>query len=87
MQDSFTGGGAQADTARTENTIHTTDIVSWTHGRHYLRFGAHIPQISRRAVDDRTNRLGTFNFSSLQDFTSSNPYQFTVQQGPGRGLY
>lgn len=44
-------------------------------------------QLSRRAVDDRSNRLGTFNFNSVADFENRTPYQFTVQQGIGRGLF
>lgn len=87
VQDAFTGGGAQADSARTENTIHLSDIVSWTHRRHYFRFGANIPQISRRALDDRTNRLGTFVFDSLAGYLSNQPDVWTAQQGAGRGLY
>jgi hypothetical protein len=87
VQDSFTGGGAQMDQARTENTIHITDVVSWIRGKSYMRFGASIPQMSRRAVDDQSNRLGTFNFSSIADYENASPYEFTVQRGPGRGLY
>jgi hypothetical protein len=87
IQDSFTGGGAQADLNRTENTVHINEIVSWTYKNHYIRFGFNGPQISRRAVDDQTNRLGTFNFNSLTDYTNSTAYVFTQQQGIGRGLY
>jgi hypothetical protein len=83
----FTGGGAQADLARTENTIHVNEVVSWSHGPHYLRFGVQLPQFSRRAVDDRTNRLGTFSFASLADYAGNRPYVFTAQRGVGRGLY
>ncbi len=84
---SFVGGGAQADLARTENTIHVNEIVSWSHGKHYLRAGVQLPQFSRRAVDDHTNRLGTLKFASLSDYTGNVPYVFTAQQGIGRGLY
>lgn len=87
VQDSFVGGGAQADIARTENTLHITEAVSWTHGKHYVRFGANIPQISRRALNDDTNRLGTFGFNSLSDYLGSHPYVWTAQQGTGRGVY
>jgi hypothetical protein len=83
----FTGGGAQADINRTENTIHISEVVSWTHKNHYIRFGANIPQLSRRAVGDQTNRLGTFNFGSLDAYNNATPYAFTQQQGTGRGLY
>jgi outer membrane receptor protein involved in Fe transport len=87
----FTGGGAQADVARTENTIHVNEVISWAHGRHYLRAGIQLPQFSRRAVDDHTNRLGTYQFASLANYALPNsggtPYVFTAQQGVGRGLY
>ena len=86
---SFTGGGAQADIARTENTIHVNEVVSLSQGKHYLRFGVQLPQFSKRAVDDHTNRLGTFAFASLQNYTppTGTPYVFTQQSGIGRGLY
>jgi hypothetical protein len=84
---SFVGGGAQADLARTENTIHVNEVVSWSHRNHYLRAGIQLPQFSRRAVDDHTNRLGTFKFASLASFEGGTPYVYTAQQGTGRGLY
>ena len=84
---SFIGGGAQADTAKTENTIHVNEIVTWSHGRHYIRAGIQLPQFSRRAVDDHTNRLGTYKFSSLSNYSGNTPFVFTAQQGPGRALY
>lgn len=87
VQDAFTGGGAQGDVYRTEHTVGLIEVVAWTHGKHYYRFGVSIPQISRRAVNDHTNRQGTFNFSSLTDYANANPYRFTIQQGIGRGLY
>jgi hypothetical protein len=84
---SFIGGGAQADLARTENTIHVNEIVTWSHGKHYIRAGVQLPQFSRRAVDDHTNRLGTFKFASLSSYAGNTPYVFTAQQGVGRALY
>jgi outer membrane receptor protein involved in Fe transport len=84
---SFIGGGAQADLGRTENTIHVNEIATWSHGKHYIRAGVQLPQFSRRAVDDHTNRLGTFAFSSLANYATNTPYVFTAQQGVGRGLY
>lgn len=62
---SFTGGGAQADFLQTENNLKINDTVNWTHGRHYVAFGVNIPNLSRRAWEDRSNRLGTFNYASL----------------------
>jgi hypothetical protein len=84
---SFIGGGAQADVVRTENTIHVNEIITWSHGKHYIRAGIQLPQFSRRAVDDKTNRLGTSKYSSLATYNANTPYVFTAQQGPGRALY
>jgi hypothetical protein len=88
---SFTKGGAQADVSRTENTIHVNEVMSWSHKKHYVRFGVQLPQFSRRAVDDRTNHLGTYGYASLANYTGNTPYIFTQQLGPGggtgRGIY
>ncbi len=84
---SFVGGGAQADVERTENTIHVNEILTWSHKKHYIRVGVQLPQFSRRAVDDHTNRLGTYKFASLTNYAGSTPYVYTAQQGVGRGLY
>jgi hypothetical protein len=91
---SFTGGGAQADLHRSENTIHVNEVITWSRGKHYVRAGIQLPQFSRRAVDDRTDRLGTFKFDSLAACGNATPtcaggtaYVFTAQQGSGRGLY
>ena len=46
-----------------------------------------LPQFSKRAVDDHTNRLGTFTFASLANYSSNTPYVLTAQQGLGRALY
>ena len=84
---SFTGGGAQADFLQTENNLKINDTVSWTHGRHYVAFGVNIPNLSRRAWEDRSNRLGTFNYASLSDYQAERPYSFTQQAGPGRSIF
>ena len=84
---SFVGGGAQADVERTENTIHVNEVVTWSHKKHYIRAGVQLPQFSRRAVDDHSNRLGTYRFSSLTSYAGGTPYVYTAQQGVGRGLY
>lgn len=83
----FTGGGAQADSLNTENNLKINDIVSWTHGHHYVKFGVNIPNLSRRAWEDHSNRIGTFNFSSLSDYDAEIPYSFTQQTGVGRTVF
>jgi hypothetical protein len=83
----FTGGGAQADVLTTENNLKINDVVSWSHGRHYLKFGVNIPNLSRRAWEDHANRQGTFNFSSLASYNAQQPYSFTQQEGVGRTTF
>jgi hypothetical protein len=84
---SFTAGGAQADLLNTENNLKINDIVSWSHKRHYVKFGVNIPNLSRRAWEDHSNRIGTFNFSSLAAFDANTPYSFTQQTGTGRAVF
>lgn len=83
----FIGGGAQGDLLATENNLKINDIVSWTRGRHYVKFGVNIPNLSRRAWEDHSNREGTFNFSSLADYEANTPYSFTQQTGIGRTVF
>ncbi|MFC5861832.1 TonB-dependent receptor domain-containing protein [Acidicapsa dinghuensis] len=86
---SATFGGAQADILNTENNMKFNDTVSWSHGRHYFKFGVNVPNVSRRAWEDHSNELGTFSFSSVQNYDASapSPYAFTQQQGPGRSVF
>ncbi len=78
---SFTGGGAQADTLRTEYHFDGTDILTFTAGKHELKFGIDVPDISRRGRDDDTNQLGTYSFASLNDYTRKSPFSYLVQSG------
>ena len=84
---SFSGGGAQADMLDTENNIKINDIVSLNRGRHFVKTGIVIPNLSRRAWEDHANRLGTFKFASFADYQAQNPYAFTQQTGPGRAVF
>jgi hypothetical protein len=83
----FTSGGAQADLLNTENNLKVNDIVSWSHKRHYVKFGVNIPNLSRRGWEDHSNRIGTWNYSSLSDYQANTPYSFTQQTGPGRTVF
>jgi hypothetical protein len=79
----FTGGGAQANYRKTEYHFDGTDIVTWTSGRQEIKFGVDVPDISRRAFDDFTNRQGTYSFASLAEYTAANPFTYLVQSGQG----
>ena len=77
----FTAGGAQADSRRTEYHFDGTDFATYASGKHQLSFGIDIPDISRRGLDDFTNRAGTYTFASSADFTAGNPTTYLVQTG------
>ena len=83
----FTGGGAQADRLQTENHTNINDIVSWTVGKHQIKTGINVPDISRRGLDDYTNFGGTYTFSSLQDYVARRPFSLVQQQGNGHVVF
>jgi hypothetical protein len=79
----FTAGGAQADSRRTEYHFDGTDFATYASGKHQLSFGVDIPDISRRGLDDFTNRAGAYTFASSADFTAGIPTTYLVQTGQG----
>ena len=82
----FTAGGAQADSRRTEYHFDGTDFVSYASGKHQLSFGVDIPDISRRGLDDFTNRNGTYTFSCSPLSTTTCipvPSTYLLQTGSG----
>lgn len=87
VQNAFVGGGAQATQLNTENNVEVRDVLSWSHKKHTISAGIAIPNMSRRGLDDYSNRLGTFNFATLQDYVDGRPYSFTRQQGPDHFVY
>jgi hypothetical protein len=87
VQGAFTGGGAQADQLRTEHHFDLTEVMSYQRGKHQVKFGVDIPDVSRRGFNDHTNFGGTFYFSSLQDYQNSRPYSFIYQSGNGRLMF
>jgi len=79
----FTAGGAQADSRRTEYHFDGTDFATYASGKHQVSFGIDIPDISRRGLDDFTNRAGTYTFASPADYSASTPATYLVQTGQG----
>jgi Carboxypeptidase regulatory-like domain len=79
----FTAGGAQADTRRTEYHFDGTDFATYASGKQQLSFGVDIPDISRRGLDDFTNRAGTYTFASAADYSAATPATYLVQTGQG----
>src|SRR5262249_47713781 len=85
--DAFTGGGAQADRLQTENHVAFNEILSWTSGKHFIKTGINVPDISRRGLDDYTNFGGTYSFSTLQDYLNHHPFSLVRQQGEGHLVF
>ncbi len=83
VQDAFTGGGGQADRRTTENHVQFNDILSWTQGKHFVRSGVNVPDISRRGFSDQTSFGGTFSFATLGDYLNNRPFLFSINQGDG----
>ncbi len=83
----FTGGGGQADRRGTETQVQINEIISLNQGKHFLRGGVNIPDITRRGLSDRSNFVGTFSFSNLEDFLNNRPYLFSINQGDGRLVF
>ncbi len=78
----FTAGGAQADSRRTEYHFDGTDFATYANGKHQLSFGIDVPDISRRGLDDFTNRGGTYTFATYSPAAPS-PATYLLQTGQG----
>jgi hypothetical protein len=83
VQDAFTGGGGQADRRTTENHVQLNEFLSLTHGKHFVRVGLNIPDISRRGFSDEANFGGTFTFATLEDYLNNHPFLYSINQGDG----
>jgi outer membrane receptor protein involved in Fe transport len=85
--DAFTGGGAQADLLRTEYHAQLMEMLSYSTGKHLIKMGINIPDLSRRGLNNNINSAGTFYFSSLSDYQQRRPYSFVQQQGNGHLVF
>jgi outer membrane receptor protein involved in Fe transport len=85
--DAFTGGGTQADQLRTEYHAQMMEMLSYSTGKHLLKGGINIPDLSRRGLNNNTNSTGTFYFSSLSDYQQQRPFSFIQQQGNGHVVF
>ncbi len=96
----FTGGSAQSDSLATEYNARLSDIVTWMHGKHLVKYGIEVPHMSRRAYDDETNELGTYTFgptlaadgttvlaTALENYASGLPSGFSVNTGDTHFIY
>ena len=75
-------------------------MMTWTRGRHLVKFGVGIPHINRRAFDDNTNALGTYTFgptlaadgvtvlqSALEQLRANHPSGFSQNSGEVHFIY
>ena len=96
----FNGGSAQNDSLGTEYNFRMSDMVTWTYGHHTVKFGAGIPHLSRRIMDDNTNNLGSYTFAptlaadnvtvlstALENYVANLPSGFTQNTGVNRFVY
>ncbi len=83
----FTGGGAQADSRRTEYHFDGTEFLTYVNGTQQLLFGEDIPDISPRGMDDFTNTIGIYTFANLLDFQNTLPGTYLVQKGSGHVVF
>jgi len=100
VQGDFLSGSAQNDALSTEYNFRVSDMVTWTHGRHLLKFGVGTPHISRRGFDDNTNALGTYTYgptlasdgvtvlqSALQNYTANLLSGYSKNTGDTHFIY
>ncbi len=96
----FSGGSAQNDALSTEYNFRIYDMMSWTRGKHYVKFGAGVPHLNRRAFDDNTNALGSFTYgptlaadgvtvlqSALQNYAANLPSGYSINYGETHFIY
>ena len=96
----FVWGSAQADSLGSEYNVRVYDMVTWTRGRHMIKFGAGTPHLDRRAFDDNTNALGSYTFgptlasdgvtvlqTALQNYTNHLPSEYTQNTGDVHFVY
>jgi hypothetical protein len=83
----FTGGGAQADSKRTETHVDGTDFATYSGGEHVLTFGVDIPDLSRRGAEDYTYQQGAYTFGDLAAYEAGHPSGYRVQTGNGKAIF
>ena len=96
----FVSGSAQNDSFGTEYNFRFSDVVTWTHGRNLVKWGAGVPHLSRRAYDDLTNELGTYTFAptlaadgvtvfstAFQNYAANLPSGFSENTGDTHFIY
>ncbi len=87
VQDEFTSGGAQINSLGVEHNVQISAVGSWTHAKHFLKFGINVPDLSRRDNVNNNDFGGTYTFLSLPDYLAQHPHEYQQQQGVGKVSY
>ncbi|HZQ44011.1 MAG TPA: TonB-dependent receptor [Acidobacteriaceae bacterium] len=95
----FASGSAQNDAFTNQYNGRLSDMVTWTRGRHLLKFGIGVPNFNRRVLEDDTNSGGTYTFgptvdaksnvvaTALSNYDNNRPSTFTQNTGVSRFVY
>ena len=96
----FSSGSAQNDSLSTEYNVRVYDMMTWTHGRHFIKLGVGTPHISRRGFDDDTNALGSYTFAptlasdgvtvlqtALENYAAGRPSGYSLNSGESHFIY
>lgn len=95
----YSSGSAQNDSFSNEYNGRLSDMVTWTRGRHMVKFGVSVPNLNRRVLEDNTNSGGTYTFgptldangnvleSALSNYQNSRPSTFRQNTGVSRFVY
>jgi hypothetical protein len=78
--DGFTSGGAQVTGGRTQKDFELTSDLNYVRGRHTMRTGIQLEGRHYRS-DEASNYLGTYIFSSREDYDTGRPRNYTQRLG------
>ena len=84
--DSFTSGGAQVAGGRRSFDLEAAADVDYVRGSHSYRAGF-LLEGGRYRSDRNTNYLGTWTYSSLDDFRDNRPSHYSRRTGEPLGRY
>jgi Carboxypeptidase regulatory-like domain/TonB dependent receptor len=87
VQHEFTGGGAQQNILNTEKHFQLSELVSWSRGKHFVKFGVQLPDFSYRGIFNQNNVGGTYFFKNLVNYQNQIPSTFKEQAGSGHVTY
>ena len=85
--DAFTGGSGQMNTVSSTTSLRFNNILSYSKGKHFVKAGLTIPGFVKQSLIDQDNFGGTFEFSSLDDYSLGRPFTFSQNLGDPKLAY